>query len=119
MIENLADRVRAIDGKIPLSQTGLIGRFQLRYFEFLTKLFSWIGFQTGTFVEQIFDPKSLFVDCRQPPRFAFFRLKFPFEQMLKQGAQPARNFSFVAPPQALDLLGKILAIEVGETTFAQ
>ena len=25
----------------------------------------------------------------------------------------------VAPPQALDLLGKILAIEVGKTTFAQ
>ncbi len=119
MIENLADRVRAIDGKIPLSQTGLIGRFQLRYSEFLTKLFSWIGFQARTLVEQICDPKSLFVDRRQPSGLASFRLKFPFEQMLEQGAQPARNFPFVAPPQALDLLSKILAIEVGETTFTQ
>lgn len=46
-------------------------------------------------------------------------LEFPFQEMCKQHLHPTANLSFVTSPQALDLLGKILTIEVGETSFAQ
>lgn len=46
-------------------------------------------------------------------------LEFPFQEMCKQHLHPTANLSFVTSPQALDLLGKILTIEVGKTSFAQ
>src|SRR5690606_13423461 len=54
---------------------------------------------------------ALFADGRAPTALAALGLQVPFEQMRQQDLQTVADFSAIAPSQALDLLGKIVAVE--------
>src|SRR5690606_21907120 len=75
--------------------------------------------QAGTVLDDPLDAIPMFVDGRSPARFPFLRLVFPFDQMQEDDLEIALNTAAIALPQALDLLGDILPVDMGRAQRAQ